>query len=282
MGKSICFSKMEAAGNDYIYVYASQYPVTDPVTTAIQWSNRHSGIGSDGLVLIEKSMDGDADFSMRIFNADGSEARMCGNAACCVGRYVYEKGLTNHTIVRLSTRSGIKILRLEVAEGHVQKVSVDMQEPSLDAPELFRPPSSGMLHADGKSFKGTFVSMGNPHFVVMTDNIELIDLSHDGRLLSIHEAFPEGCNIEFVEYLGNDEVRMRVWERGSGITMACGTGACAVAVASVMHRRTGRTVRIHADGGCMEVEWRAADNHLLLTSPARFVFEGTAFLLNEK
>ena len=157
-----------------------------------------------------------------------------------------------------------------------------MQEPSLDVPELFRPPSSGILHADGKSFKGTFVSMGNPHFVVMTDNIELIDLSHDGRLLSIHEAFPEGCNIEFVEYLGNDEVRMRVWERGSGITMACGTGACAVAVASVMHRRTGRTVRIHADGGCMEVEWRAADNHLLLTSPARFVFEGTAFLLNEK
>lgn len=274
MSYPIVFSKMEAAGNDYIYVDASRYPIPNPSETAVLWSNRRTGIGSDGLVLIEPSSDTEADFSMRIFNADGSEARMCGNAACCIGKYVYEKGLTPQTNIRLSTRSGVKKIDLKVDGSCVQCVTVDMQEPQFEVPELYCPPTDGILSVDGMTFKGTFVSMGNPHFVIETNDVEHADIARYGNLLSCHAAFPEGCNIEFVEYLEHDAVRMRVWERGSGITMACGTGACAVAVASVLNHRTARRISIHADGGCMEVEWRASDNHVLLSSPARFVFEG--------
>ncbi len=271
----IPFTKMHGCGNDYIYVDVSQHPIDDPVQAAIQWSDRHKGIGSDGLVLIDKSPIPEADFSMRIFNADGSEAMMCGNASRCIGKYLYERTHLwpfpvsegngyQETKIRLLTLSGIKVLNLHIFNGIVESVTVDMGEPILEDASQFIA-SRGLA-------QGTFVSMGNPHYVVFTENVDLV--GETGRALEHHPAFPQRCNIEFARIEADGNIRTRVWERGSGITQACGTGACATAVAAFLTGRAGRKSDIVMDGGTLTIEWRESDNHVYKTGPAEFVFDG--------
>ena len=260
----IPFTKMHGCGNDYIYVNTMQYDITDPAAASIKWSNRYKGIGSDGLVLIGKSTVPEADYTMRIFNADGSEAMMCGNASRCIGKYLYERGLTDKTEIRLLTLSGVKILNLHIKDNKVESVTVDMLEPVLENEEQFV-----AARAQGH---GTFVSMGNPHYVIFTDNVDQV--GETGRVLEHHPAFPQRCNIEFAHIEANGSIRTRVWERGSGITQACGTGACATAVAAVLTGKAGRTSQIVMDGGTLTIEWRESDNHVYMTGPAEFVFDG--------
>ena len=288
MMKRIPFTKMHGCGNDYIYVNAMQHPIDNPAAAAIRWSDRHKGIGSDGLVLIDRSPVPEADYAMRIFNADGSEAMMCGNASRCIGKYLYEKALTGKTEIRLLTLSGIKTLQLHLADGKVESVTVDMGEPVLKDESLF----VGSRSAG----KGTFVSMGNPHYVIFTDNVDQV--GETGRILEHYPAFPQRCNIEFAAPLSSPEgdtmlpsvktieapsgavggaFRVRVWERGSGITQACGTGACATAVAACLTERAGRTSNIVMDGGTLHIEWRESDNHVYMNGPAAFVFDGEAY-----
>ena len=265
MSTRIAFTKMHGAGNDYIYVNTLLYNIAEPSKLARLWSDRHKGIGSDGLVLIGRSPIPEADFSMRIFNADGSEAMMCGNASRCIGKYLYEKGLTSQTSIRLLTLSGIKVLELKLAdEKTVEAVTVDMGEPEFENPQQFVVCGEALP-------EGTFVSMGNPHYVIFTDNVNSVETL--GNKLEHHSAFPERANIEFAE-MRPDGIRVRVWERGSGITMACGTGACATTVAAIKAGKADRKCRIIMDGGTLEVEWREADNHVYLSGPAEFVFEG--------
>ena len=275
MKETVHFTKMQGAGNDYIYVDTQMYDIPDPEKAAIAWSAYHTGIGSDGLVLIGKPQDSRrADYSMRIFNADGSEAMMCGNASRCIGKYLYEKGLTRKDTIRLETLSGIKILKLHLQDNKevVESVTVDMLKPELENPEQFIGPS--VLEADGRKFEGTYVCMGNPHFVTFVDDIDTIDIAHYGKILERGKAFPQRCNIEFAQVTDTDAIRTRVWERGSGITMACGTGACATAVAAALTKRTGRKSSIVMDGGTLEIEYREADDHVYMTGPAAFSFEG--------
>lgn len=275
MKETVHFTKMQGAGNDYIYVDTQQYDIPDPEKAAIAWSAYHTGIGSDGLVLIGKPQDSRrADYSMRIFNADGSEAMMCGNASRCIGKYLYEKGLTRKDTIRLETLSGIKILKLHLQDNKevVESVTVDMLKPQLENPEQFLGPS--VLEADGRKFEGTYVCMGNPHFVTFVDDIDTIDIAHYGKILERGKAFPQRCNIEFAQVTDTDAIRTRVWERGSGITMACGTGACATAVAAALTNRTGRKSSIVMDGGTLEIEYSEADDHVYMTGPAAFSFEG--------
>ena len=260
----IPFTKMHGCGNDYIYVDTMRHPIADPAKAAILWSDRHKGIGSDGLVLIGEASIPEADFSMRIFNADGSEAMMCGNASRCIGKYLYERGLTQKTEIRLLTLSGIKILNLKVIDGVVKSVTVDMGEPVLEDVKLF-------LENRGLT-QGTFVSMGNPHYVIFTDEVNQVE--ELGRVLEIHPSFPQRCNIEFAHMEEDGSIRTRVWERGSGITQACGTGACATAVAAALTGKAGRTSQIVMDGGTLSIEWRESDNHVYMTGPATFVFDG--------
>ena len=275
---------MHGAGNDYIYVNTLLYNIEDPVKAAIQWSVPHTGIGSDGLVLIDEAKIPEADFSMRIFNADGSEAMMCGNASRCIGKYLYEKGLTDKTQIRLLTLSGIKILNLHLdATGKtVESVTVDMLEPvTKNKAQLSTDDGSmteGLVEADDKEFRGTFVSMGNPHFVIFVDDISEIDVARYGKILEYDPLFPERCNIEFAEVLPSGAIRTRVWERGSGITMACGTGACATAVAAAITGRASRESDIVMDGGTLHIEWSEQDGHVYMTGPAAFSFEGEVAL----
>lgn len=272
------FTKMHGAGNDYIYVNTLLYNIPDPSATAVKWSAYHTGIGSDGLVLIGSASTDDADFSMRIFNADGSEAMMCGNASRCIGKYLYEKGLTEKTTIRLETLSGIKVLRLHTDDDKVTSVTVDMLEPRLEVPEQYAPglcdAGADRLKAGDMEFAGTFVSMGNPHFVIFVNDVENTDIARYGSMLERHAAFPSRCNIEFAQTLGDGDIRCRVWERGSGITMACGTGACATAVAASLTGRSGRASRIIMDGGTLGIRWDDTDNHVYMTGGAEFVFEG--------
>lgn len=264
------FTKMHGAGNDYIYVNTMSCPVQHPEKTAILWSDRHKGIGSDGLVLIGSPYSlaptQEADFSMRIFNADGSEAMMCGNASRCIGKYLYERGMTHKTTIKLQTLSGIKTLNLHVSDGIVESVTVDMLEPVLENKNQYLP-------TDGLR-EGVFVSMGNPHYVIFTHDVN--EVEQVGRVLECHPAFPERCNIEFAFIQEDGSIRVRVWERGSGITMACGTGACATAVAAFVTGRCGRKSQIVMDGGTLHIEWNESDNHVYMTGPAAFVFDGEA------
>lgn len=280
MKKAVRFTKMQGAGNDYIYVDNSLYAIANPEEAAIKLSDRHTGIGGDGLVLIGRPSDTDgADFTMRIFNADGSEAMMCGNASRCIGKYVHDKNLTQKTTIRLATRSGVKTLKLHLdTEGNTKSVTVDMLEPALSCPEQYDETSCGHLTAALHTFSGTFVSMGNPHFVIFTDDIEHTDLAKYGSLLEHNPAFPQRCNIEFAQVIEKDKIRTRVWERGSGITMACGTGACATAVAAAVTGRAGRHSTIVMDGGELDILWDEADNHVYLTGGAEFVFDGEVYL----
>ncbi|NPE24603.1 diaminopimelate epimerase [Prevotella sp. PCHR] len=274
------FTKMHGAGNDYIYVNTLLYNIPDPAATAIKWSDRHKGIGSDGLVLIGYPDTIDADYSMRIFNADGSEAMMCGNASRCIGKYLYEKGITDKTSIRLETLSGIKVLQLHIEGRKVTGVTVDMLAPTLaDKTQIATPDGSmteGTLRAGNKEFTGTFVSMGNPHFVTFVDDISTIDIAAYGSILERNDIFPDRCNIEFAQVTADGDIRTRVWERGSGITMACGTGACATAVAAALTGRSGRKSRILMDGGTLCIEWREDNGHVYMTGLAEFVFDGEA------
>lgn len=280
MTKTIKFTKMHGAGNDYIYVNTLLYNIADPAKAAIAWSAPHTGIGSDGLVLIGESKLPEADYSMRIFNADGSEAMMCGNASRCIGKYLFEKGITDKTEIRLLTLSGIKILRLHLDESgkKVKSVTVDMLEPVLaNRKQLASEDGSmtdGLVDVLDREFRGTFVSMGNPHFVIFVDDISGVDVEKYGKALEYDPLFPERCNIEFAQVLDGGKIRTRVWERGSGITMACGTGACATAVAAAKTGRATRTSDIVMDGGTLHIEWSEADNHVYMTGPAAFAFEG--------
>ena len=271
MNQTIHFIKMHGAGNDYIFVDTSLYPIDNPEGVSIAWSRHHFGIGSDGLVLIGKSPTPDADFTMRIFNADGSEGLMCGNACRCIGKYVYERGMTDKRHIRLLTASGVKTLDLDVNDdGIVECVTVDMLAPVLEDKRLFLP--------DGESLpEGVFVSMGNPHYVIFVDDIDVVDVAKMGSMLEHHPRFPERCNIDFAQ-IREDGIRMRVWERGSGITMACGTGACATAVAAAITSRCGRQSRVIMDGGTLDIDWREEDGHVHLSGPAVIAFEGTVKL----
>lgn len=276
MAQTIKFTKMHGAGNDYIYINTLLYNIPDPNAASIKWSDRHKGIGSDGLVLICKPTSMRADYRMRIFNADGSEAMMCGNASRCIGKYLYERGLTESRTIRLETLSGIKTLHLHLSKDNkeVESVTVDMLEPQLENAAQYTPQDDNTLKAAFRSFKGTFVCMGNPHFVTFVDDINDIDITRFGSILEHNEVFPERCNIEFAQILPTGEIRTRVWERGSGITMACGTGACATAVAAAVTNRRGRTSEIVMDGGTLHIEWNETDNHVYMTGPATFVFDG--------
>ena len=275
MANIIHFAKMHGAGNDYIYVNTLIDMIPDPVKASIEWSKPHFGIGSDGLVLIGRpSESGVADFSMHIYNADGSEAMMCGNASRCIGKYLYEKGFIKNTRIKLETLSGVKVLNLHLNdENKVGSVTVDMLEPITEMPEQFtgkHPSLSSIPGAD----KGVFVSMGNPHYVIFVDDISDINIAEYGKILERDQAFPQRCNIEFAQLVGKDKLRTRVWERGSGITMACGTGACATATAAIILGLTDRKVDIIMDGGTLNIEWNKDDGHIYMTGPAEFVFEG--------
>ena len=275
MTKYIRFTKMHGAGNDYIYVDTSRYPVENPERLSRLWSAPHTGIGSDGLVLIGPS--DEADFSMRIFNADGSEAMMCGNASRCIGKYIYDNGLTAKTEITLDTRSGIKRLKLHVSDGKVDTVTVDMGRPDDCTPgggTKGRHAGEQPVEAGGERFYGTAVSMGNPHLVIFTDDIAGIRLEEVGPLLENHPLFPDRTNVEFAQVLEDGKIRMRVWERGSGITQACGTGACATAVAAFLTGRAGRKTEIVMDGGRLDIEWDTATGHVMMTGAAVKVFEG--------
>lgn len=274
--KKIHFTKMHGAGNDYIYVNTLLYDVNDPNSASIRWSDRHKGIGGDGLVLICRPTTDAADYRMRIFNADGSEAMMCGNASRCIGKYLYERGLTDKTEIKLETLSGIKTLMLHLdSEGKtVESVTVDMLEPLTENHRQYADLSGGILIAEGRRFEGTFVCMGNPHFVTFLNDIDTIDIARYGEVMERDSNFPERCNIEFAQILSDGAIRTRVWERGSGITMACGTGACATAVAAALTGRASRRSEIRMDGGTLQIEWRPADNHVYMTGPAEIVFDG--------
>lgn len=269
------FTKMHGAGNDYIYVYTPECPIENPAEVSVALSRPHFGIGSDGLILIGKS--DVADFSMHIYNNDGSEAMMCGNGTRCVGKYVYDHQLTDKTTVTLETLSGIKTIQLQLGEdGKVSSATVDMGEPRTEVPSQFLIANSvavrnNLFNVGG--YEGTFVSMGNPHFVIFVPEVMDVDLPVVGKKLEFDSAFPERCNIEFVTRRPDGTLRMRVWERGSGITLACGTGACATAVAAALTGHAGRISDIEMDGGTLHIEWRD-DNHIYMTGPAVTVFEG--------
>ena len=287
MTKTVKFTKMHGAGNDYIYVNTLLYNIDDPSKAAIQWSAPHTGIGSDGLVLIGDAKIPEADYSMRIFNADGSEAMMCGNASRCIGKYLDEKGITDKTEIRLLTLSGIKILNLhlDLSGKTVESVTVDMLAPvTSNKNQLATEDGSmtdGLVEAGGKEFRGTFVSMGNPQFVIFVDDINQIDVARYGKILEYDPLFPERCNIEFAQMLPSGGIRTRVWERGIVITMACGTGACATAVAAAITGRSGRKSDIVMDGGTLHIEWSEQDGHVYMTGPAAFAFEGEVTLPEE-
>ena len=276
MARIVKFTKMHGAGNDYIYVDTSRYPIANPEELPIRWSAPHTGIGSDGLVLIGRSDKGD--FSMRIFNADGSEAKMCGNASRCIGKYLYEYGLTDQTEIQLDTLSGIKILKLHVSDGKVERVTVDMGAPA-DEPADYdgkgaKPMKEQPFWADGARYVGTTVSMGNPHLVIFVNDINEVDLPAIGPVLENHPLFPGRINVEFAQVLAKGKIRMRVWERGSGITQACGTGACATAVAAFLTGRSGRQSEIQMDGGTLNIEWDTHSGHVWMTGGATKVFDG--------
>ncbi|MDR3127135.1 MAG: diaminopimelate epimerase [Tannerellaceae bacterium] len=259
------FTKMHGAGNDYIYVDTMAQALEEPERRAAEWSVAHTGIGADGLVLISKSEK--ADFGMRIFNADGSEAMMCGNATRCIGKYVYEAGLTQKKEITLETLSGIKELELTVEGEEVKEVTVDMGTPEVLEKEL-------KAEAAGRKYTGTAVSMGNPHLVIFDKDVKNVDLPAVGSALETHPYFPSRTNVEIVEVIHPEKLKMRVWERGSGVTQACGTGACAAVVAGVATGRTGRNVTVLMDGGELQIVWDEVSGKVRMSGDAVKVFEG--------
>jgi diaminopimelate epimerase len=271
------FTKMHGAGNDYVYIDCFRETVDNPEELSIRISDRHKGVGSDGLVLIMPSEA--ADFRMRMFNADGSEAQMCGNASRCIAKFVYEKGYTDQKIVTMETKAGVKILELFPENGKVNKVKVDMGEPILETGKI--PVKwdqdtlvNQVIDFGPEKYAVTGVSMGNPHAVIFTEGIDRLNLEQIGPKVEHHPMFPERVNTEFVEIVSPTHARMRVWERGSGETLACGTGACAVEAAAVLNHKLERKATISLLGGDLELEWNADNNHIYMTGDAVTVFEG--------
>ena len=276
----IKFTKMHGLGNDYVYIDAINQKIENESSLAKFVSNRHFGIGSDGLILICKSEV--ADFKMRIFNSDGSEAEMCGNGIRCVGKFVYDKGLTNKTTVKIETLAGIKTLILNTKDGKVETARVDMGEPILEAEKIpvistEKPVKNLELEAENKKFKFTCVSMGNPHAITIVENTKEFDVEKYGKVLEVDKAFPKKANIEFAQIIDRQNINMRVWERGAGETLACGTGACATAVACNLNGLTDRKVNIELLGGTLNIEWNETDNHVYMTGPAVTVFDGELY-----
>lgn len=271
------FTKMHGIGNDYIYINCFEERVEDPGALSVRMSRPHFGVGSDGLILICPS--DVADFAMRMYNSDGSEGEMCGNGIRCLGRYVYERGLTKKTSFTVMTGGGLKQLELKVSGCKVQSVRVDMGSPVL-TPALIPTTLTGemvmgaALHVGSANYKVHCVSMGNPHCVVFVKDPDTVDLPELGPLFEHHEAFPRRTNTEFVQVLSRSHLRMRVWERGAGETLACGTGACASLVAAVLTGQADRKVTMDLLGGSLELEWSPEDNHVYQEGPATFVFDG--------
>ena len=275
------FTKVHGQGNDFVLVDGFQEHIADYSQAAIQVCDRHFGIGADGLVLILPS--DKADFKMRIFNSDGSEAEMCGNVTRCVARYVYEHGLTDKTKITLETLAGLIKPELIFNGKELQTVRVDMGQPILKRgliPMTGNPEEQAVnipLEVAGNTYFGTCVSMGNPHCVIFVEDIGKIDLSGIGPFIETHSFFPKKTNVEFVQVLSDQEIRMRVWERGAGITLACGTGTSATLVAAVLNGKTGRKVTVHLDGGDLDVDW-GSDGHIYMSGPAVEVFRGEYLL----
>lgn len=273
------FTKMHGTGNDYIYINGFEEKLENPSEAAVKLSDRRFGIGSDGLILILPS--DVADCRMEMFNADGSIGKMCGNGIRCVAKYVYDRGLVKKDVLRVETRSGIKTLQLQVEDGKVASVRVNMGQPELDPekiPVLFskdRMVDEEVYTPSGNVWRVTCVSMGNPHAVIFVDDVEGLNLPAIGPEMEKHAMFPERANIEFAQVTGPHEVQMRVWERGSGETLACGTGACACAVASVLTGKTDRDVTVHLRGGDLHIFWDPDTDDVYMEGPAAFVFDGT-------
>lgn len=271
------FTKMHGIGNDYVYVNGFEENVADKAAAAVKVSNRHFGIGSDGLIFINPSKA--ADFEMEMYNSDGTRAEMCGNGIRCVAKYVYDFGLTDKTEISIETLGGIKYLNLRVEDGKVKEVTVDMGEPELIAAKIPVISSnerviSEDIEVDGKNYQITAVSMGNPHAVVYYDGIAQMEMEKLGPKFENHERFPKRINTEFVEVIDRSTVSMRVWERGAGETMACGTGACAVTVASILNGLTDHKVKVKLLGGDLFIHWDKQTNHVYMTGPAETVFQG--------
>ncbi len=273
------FIKMHGLGNDYVYVDGFKEKLDNPGEVSKFVSDRHFGIGSDGLIMINPS--DKADFEMAMYNADGSRGEMCGNGIRCVAKFVYDNGLTDKTDISVETLGGIKYLDLTVKDGKVEKVRVDMGEPILipgDIPVRAEGKDkvvSEPLTVEGQEYAITCVSMGNPHCIIYVDDVDGLELEKIGPKFENNEMFPNRINTEFIRIINKNEIQMRVWERGSGETLACGTGACASVVASVLNGHTDRTVRVHLLGGDLEIEWDESDNHVYMTGPATTVFKGT-------
>jgi diaminopimelate epimerase len=279
---------MQGAGNDYVYVDCFRQPAPrDAASLSKRISDRHFGVGGDGLILIGPSERGDV--RMRMFNADGSEAEMCGNGVRCVAKYVWDRGISHNNPLRIETGRGVLTLHLHTKDGKVETVTVDMGEPILEAeripttlagPRVINqagpalPPPSDWDARCGLDPRVTCVSMGNPHAVYYCARVAAVPLEAVGPALETASVFPKRINVHFVEVVSPAEVRMRTWERGSGVTLACGTGGCAVAVAGVLTNRTGRTITAHLPGGDLQLRWDEADNHVYMTGPAVEVFSG--------
>ena len=279
------FTKMQGCGNDYIYIDGSKETAADKPELARRLSDRHFGIGSDGVIFILPSEE--ADFEMEMYNADGSRGRMCGNGIRCVAKYVYDHGMTDKNPLKIISCGSVKTLYLNIRDGSVDTVRVDMGIPEFSSAKIPADYSEIPEGADeqsrlinvswqvnGSVWPMTAVSMGNPHAVIFTDQAEKLDLARLGPLFEHHPAFPEGVNTEFVQVSDRENIRMRVWERGSGETLACGTGACASVAAGVINDLTDRQVHVHLAGGELDILWDETDGHIYMTGPARTVFEG--------
>lgn len=272
------FVKMHGLGNDYVYIDAINQNINNKNELAKKVSDRHFGIGSDGMILICKS--DIADFRMQMFNSDGTEAEMCGNGIRCVGKFVYDNGYTNKENIEIETLAGVKKLKLFVQNGKVEKVKVDMGEPILEPNKIpvissEEPVKDLNLNIMDRNFKFTCVSMGNPHAVTFIDeDVNEFDIEKYGKLVEINEVFPQRTNVEFLNIINKNTIKMRVWERGAGETLACGTGACASAVASFLNGFTERKVTVELLGGNLEIEWNEEDNHIYMTGPATTVYKG--------
>lgn len=271
------FTKMHGIGNDYVYVNCFEESVKNPAEVSKFVSDRHFGIGSDGLILISPSAI--ADFRMNIYNADGSQAEMCGNGIRCVAKYVYDYGLTDKTEISVETLAGIKYLRLQVENGKVASVEVNMDAPILEPKEIpvaveESPVVNVPVEVKGKIYHMTCVSMGNPHAIIFMNNVKDLDIAAIGPYFENHTVFPKRTNTEFVEVLDRNTVNMRVWERGSDETLACGTGACATTVACILNDKTENEVTVHLLGGDLKIRWDREANQVYMTGPATVVFDG--------
>jgi len=272
------FTKMEGLGNDYVYINAFDEQVDNPSALAVEMSRPHFGCGADGLILIKPGKQ--ADFCMEMYNNDGSYSEMCGNGIRCVAKYCHDRGLTDKTEFTIESGGQIKVMQLSLApDGSTQSVRVDMGEPELDGVKI---PSKASgcpvigheIDVNGNSYAFTLVNMGNPHAVAFVENPDTAPVTVDGPVLECHADFPQKANIEFVQVLSRGHARMRVWERGTGETMACGTGACAVLVACVLNGLCGREADVDLPGGTLHIEWDEKDNHVYMTGPAAFVYDG--------